>query len=120
MKPVRPENDNSDLVTLDIDPATIVKTIAAGICLAGMRLIEQRHGRPQPPLARDGSDVMIADEVAEFLRLDRKTVYDYATRGVIPHQRIGKRMLFSRLALVSWLGASLESCSKRSSNGDSA
>lgn len=63
---------------------------------------------------------MTADEVADFLRLDRKTVYDYATRRVIPHQRIGKRMLFSHVALVSWLGASLDSCSNRSSNGDSA
>ena len=116
MKPVRPENDNADLITLDIDPSTVVKTIAAGICLAGMRLIEQRHGRTLPPPAKDGSDVMTADEVADFLRLDRKTVYDYAGRREIPCQRLGKRILFSRAALVSWLA----SCSKGSSESSSA
>ncbi len=122
VKALRPTNDNAqrgDVLVLNIDPKTVVKTIAAGICLAGMELIAQHRGRSLPP-AKSGTDVLTADEVAEYLRLDRKTVYDYAARGVIPHQRIGKRMLFSRAALVSWLGASIEPCSKRSSNGDSA
>jgi excisionase family DNA binding protein len=48
-------------------------------------------------------DVLTADEVAAFLGVDRNTVYDYAARGVIPHQRLGKRVLFRRGALVSWL-----------------
>jgi excisionase family DNA binding protein len=61
------------------------------------------------------ADVMTADEVAALLRLDRKTVYDYAARGEIPCRRIGKRMLFSRDALALWLG----SCSERSSKGNS-
>ena len=46
---------------------------------------------------------MSADEVAAFLGVDRNTVYDYAGRGLIPHQRLGKRMLFARGALLSWL-----------------
>jgi excisionase family DNA binding protein len=66
----------------------------------------------QPPQERE---VMEAEEVAAFLGVDRKTVYDYAGRGVIPCRRLGKRLLFSRSALVVWLGA----CSKGSSNGDS-
>ena len=53
------------------------------------------------------SDVMTADEAAVFLGVDRNTVYDYAGRGIIPHQRLGKRILFRRGALVSWLDASL-------------
>jgi len=36
---------------------------------------------------------------------DRNTVYDYAGRGEIPHCRLGKRLLFSRNALVAWLGS---------------
>jgi len=58
-----------------------------------------------PPEAT--SDVMNADEVAAFLGVDRTTVYDFAGRGVIPHQRLGKRLLFRRGALVSWLDSSL-------------
>ncbi len=48
-------------------------------------------------------DVLCADEVAAWFAVDRKTVYSAAIRGEIPHQRLGKRLLFSRVALVSWL-----------------
>ena len=59
---------------------------------------------PAPAQPSD-DDVLTADEVAEFLGVDRNTVYDYAGRGVIPHRRLGKRILFLRGAIVSWLGA---------------
>ncbi len=49
------------------------------------------------------AEVLSADEVAELLRVDRKTVYDYAGRGAIPHRRLGKRLLFSRAAIMAWL-----------------
>jgi excisionase family DNA binding protein len=63
--------------------------------------------QPPPAGAAPDSDVMNADEVATFLGVDRTTVYDFAGRGVIPHQRLGKRLLFRRGALVSWLDSSL-------------
>ena len=50
-------------------------------------------------------DVLNADELAEFLRVDRKTVYAYAARGTIPHRRLGRRFLFSRVAVMAWLDA---------------
>lgn len=53
------------------------------------------------------SDVMTVDEAAAFLGVDRNTVYEYTTRGVIPHQRLGKRILLHRGALVAWLDSSL-------------
>ena len=49
------------------------------------------------------AEVMNAEQVAAFLGVDRKTVYEYASRGKIPHQRLGKRLLFSRSALLAWL-----------------
>lgn len=49
------------------------------------------------------SEIMCADDVATWLGVDRKTVYNAAARGKIPCQRLGKRVLFSRHALVSWL-----------------
>jgi excisionase family DNA binding protein len=48
-------------------------------------------------------EILCADDVAAWFGVDRKTVYYAATRGEIPHQRLGKRLLFSRAALVSWL-----------------
>ena len=57
--------------------------IAAGICLAGMQLIEAHRGRSLSP-AKKGSDVLIADEVAEFLGLDR---YDVTVIVVVSRTR---------------------------------
>lgn len=50
-------------------------------------------------------EVMNADDLAAMLRVDRKTVYEYAARKEIPHQRLGKRLLFSRKAILEWLAA---------------
>lgn len=55
--------------------------------------------------AGDQPEVMNAEGAATFLGVDRKTIYDYANRGEIPHQRLGKRLLFSRDALLQWLGS---------------
>lgn len=76
--------------------------------LAFQRLIESPT--TQVPIAvvdTTTKDVMTADEVAVFLGVDRNTVYDFASRGVIPHQRLGKRLLFRRGAVVAWLDTSL-------------
>lgn len=107
----RPANDRA-LILPAFDPTTIVKVVAAGVLTAGATYLTNFRN-PRTPAAN--GDVLTADEVAELLRLDRKTVYDYAGRGVIPCQRIGKRMLFSRAAVVQWLGG----CGKGSSDGGS-
>lgn len=73
--------------------------------LAFQKLVSDGVAVPIEPQAT--SDVITADEAAVFLGVDRNTVYDYANRGVIPHQRLGKRILFRRGALVSWLDSSL-------------
>lgn len=48
-------------------------------------------------------EVMSTEEVASFLGVSRKTVDEYADKGWIPHQRLGRRKLFSRTALMAWL-----------------
>jgi excisionase family DNA binding protein len=48
-------------------------------------------------------DILTVDEVAAMLGLGRNSVYDGAARGEIPHRRVGKRLIFSRAALVEWL-----------------
>ena len=50
------------------------------------------------------SECLCAEDLARFLGVNRKTVYEYAARGVIPHQRLGRRIVFSRSAVVAWLG----------------
>ena len=51
-----------------------------------------------------GSDVMVADEVAAFLRMNIKTVYDLARAGYLPCWQLGRQFRFSRRAIVAHLG----------------
>jgi excisionase family DNA binding protein len=46
---------------------------------------------------------MTADEVAVLMRCDRKTIYEAVLRGDIPHGRLGRRVFFSRAAILDWL-----------------
>lgn len=50
-----------------------------------------------------GALVYTADELAAMLGVDRKTVYEFATRGTIPCRRLGRRILFPRVAIERWL-----------------
>jgi excisionase family DNA binding protein len=83
--------------------------MAALILITGTALAYRFEEQAAAVAADDADDdqveVLTADEAAAFLGVDRKTVYDGAGRGTIPHQRLGKRILFSRSQLVSWLGA---------------
>lgn len=88
----------------------LAMALAAGVRVGerGLHREPANDAGPAPPSrlrATHEPEVMDAEEVAAFLRVDRKTVYDYANSGSIPHQRLGKRLLFSRTALVAWLGA---------------
>lgn len=47
--------------------------------------------------------IMTIDEVAEFLRLNRKTVYELARQGKIPVRRVGKSLRANRETLMRWL-----------------
>ena len=99
-----PANDEASIDSADLVPwiDALALTLAAGLRV-GAAGLGTPTGEPE---------VMDADELAVFLGVDRKTVYDYAGRGEIPHRRLGKRLLFSRSAIVEWLGArdSLNAC----------
>jgi excisionase family DNA binding protein len=44
-----------------------------------------------------------ADEIAVMLDCDPKTVYAAATRGELPCRRLGRRVIFPRIAVLAWL-----------------
>jgi excisionase family DNA binding protein len=57
---------------------------------------------PQPD--DDWLDLLRPDEVADILRVSRKSVYAMAERGLLPAPiRLGRRLLYRRVDLVSWL-----------------
>lgn len=52
----------------------------------------------------DTNQVFTVNELATYLRLDRKAVYDAIHRGDIPGvRRIGKVYRISHIAVVAWL-----------------
>ena len=67
-------------------------------------------GDPSAPVRADRAhgehECMNALELASWLRVDRKTVYEYAARNVIPCRRLGRRLVFHRPAVAAWLGRS--------------
>jgi excisionase family DNA binding protein len=55
-----------------------------------------RLAHPEPP--------MTVDELADFLRVERKTLYDAIARGELPGvRRIGRLIRISRVAVLAWL-----------------
>ena len=48
-------------------------------------------------------DVLTVHQAAKLLGLGVHTVYEAAGRLEIPHRRIGRRILFSREAILAWL-----------------
>lgn len=47
-------------------------------------------------------EILGVDDLADFLGVNRKTVLEYAGKGDIPHRRLGRRILFSRAAIMEW------------------
>jgi excisionase family DNA binding protein len=48
--------------------------------------------------------VMTIEEVADYLRIPRSSVYKLAQEGRIPCQKAGRRWRFHRDAIDKWLG----------------
>jgi len=49
--------------------------------------------------------VMTVDEVAEYLRIPRSSLYKLAQEGRIPCQKVGRHWRFRREAIDEWLSA---------------
>ncbi len=66
-------------------------------------LVKPSMSEQAPPPTIAPIVIVTADEVAQMLGVDRKTVYAAAERGEIPHRRLGRRVLFERGTLLRWL-----------------
>lgn len=66
---------------------------------------------PHAHADNDNEAALQAEDVAALLDVDRKTVYEAVARGELPHRRIGRRVVFSRPALVRWLLLEERPCS---------
>lgn len=60
-------------------------------------------GEPTTATYAQRGDILTADDVAAWLEVNRKTVYDAAGRKEMPCARLGRRFIFSRAAIAAWL-----------------
>ncbi len=61
------------------------------------------------PRARCGltrDDVLTIDELSEYLKVSKSTLYKLAQERKVPGQKVGKHWRFSRLAINEWLAKS--------------
>lgn len=66
--------------------------------------------------------ILVADEVAEMLRVDRQRVYELVRKRAIPVIRLGERQYrFDAEAIRDWMmrgGSTVEGNSKRQMSGE--
>jgi excisionase family DNA binding protein len=43
------------------------------------------------------------DETAEFLHIQKNTIYSYVSRGLIPHSKRAGKLYFSKNDLIEWI-----------------
>lgn len=48
-------------------------------------------------------EILTLDEAAAFLKVKKRTLYDFVQRRAIPHLRAGRLIRFSRRALLDWM-----------------
>lgn len=53
-------------------------------------------------------EVLTLEELAEYLKLSKSTVYKLVGEDKIPGQKIGKRWRFSKAAIDRWLATIVE------------
>ena len=61
-------------------------------------------------------EIMTVQEVAEFLRVSERTVYDWATASTIPCGKLGTTWRFKRSEVEKWVDKQLSGSSKKNVN----
>jgi len=54
-------------------------------------------------MASAPDEVMTIDELSEYLKISRSTLYKLAQEGVLPGTKVGRRWRFHKEAVVEWL-----------------
>ena len=60
------------------------------------------HNTPEIQAA-SGEKLLTASELEAWLEIDRKTVYKYAQKGLIPYIKIQSNLRFRRSEIEDWL-----------------
>ncbi len=63
-------------------------------------------------------DILTIEEVAKYLRVSERTVYDWAQKGEIPSGKIGTAWRFKKAEIEKWVNERLSSSSKISTSSN--
>ena len=75
--------------------------MAAHLELDGVAIV---RGRKELRMAKPHDTVLTIDELADYLKLSKSTLYHLARRGDVPGQKIGRHWRFHKTAIDKWLG----------------
>lgn len=54
---------------------------------------------------KEGDALLTIDEAAAYLKIAKKTLYQYTSRRIIPYIKPGKHLLFKKADLLTWLNS---------------
>lgn len=54
----------------------------------------------QPKEKNDESELLSIDDVASLLRVHKQTIFNWKKRGIIPFKQIGRRVYYSKNAVL--------------------
>jgi excisionase family DNA binding protein len=57
----------------------------------------------EQPMAAKRDEIMTMDELAEYLKISKSTLYKLAVENKLPGQKVGKRWRFHKEAINEWL-----------------
>lgn len=68
-----------------------------------MRDIEEGKATERTQVVIQPDPILTIDEAVSYLKLSKSTLYGYTSKGIMPHFKQGKRVLFRKSQLDQWL-----------------
>lgn len=62
-----------------------------------------KHVGKKKPKKHEGNPIMRVAELQNMLGIGKNTIYDLCTQNIIPHKRVGRIILFSRIKITEWI-----------------
>jgi len=54
-------------------------------------------------MAKVTKDILTIEELSEYLRISKSTLYKLVREGKIPSQKVGRHWRFSKVAIEKWM-----------------
>ena len=64
---------------------------------------DSNGGNHLPPGLVTDSRILTVAEIADLLKVSKKTIYKLASHGKIPHKKIGNKIRFLLPEVITWL-----------------